>query len=145
MCQMRPQPAGLQRGSGVLVPSLYPTRSPTASGPENPRERMMKQLLILLALLLVAAAPGLPTPDPYPGPTSYPAPATGTPAPTATETAGTSTPGATSTPVCNPGCLPTSVKILTTETRAETGEATMWLVLAAALLMAVCRWKGLRG
>ena len=106
-------------------------------------KRLFWLSLMVFSMMLVAAAPGLPTPDPYPGPTSYPAPATNTPAPTAAATPAAPTPGATRTPVCAPNCLPTSVELMRVETRAEPAlRLFLWQVPAAALVMSVCRWSG---
>ncbi len=59
----------------------------------------------------------------------------------ATNTPAAPKPGATSTPVCAPNCLRTSVELMRVETRAEpTLMLFGWLVLAAALVMSVCRW-----
>lgn len=91
----------------------------------------MPRILILAALLLIAAAPDIPTPGPYPGPTSYPGPVTPTPVPhtpTATFAAPTPTrtPLPSGTPVCDP-CQPTAVTISGMETRTE-GDR-IWLLV----------------
>lgn len=101
----------------------------------------MKRTLILIALLLIAAAPGLPTPDPYPGPTSYPGPATNTPAPSSTP-ATTATPAPTpvpgGTPVCE-DCEPTAVSVTLMEAKTEV-RPPVWII-AAAFLVAACVFR----
>ncbi len=86
----------------------------------------------------IAAAPGLPTPDPYPDPTFYPGPATITLAPSSTLVP-TRTPVPLGTPVC-PSCAPTAVTIVRVEAQPA---AAPWLVMirlvAAAVLLVVVR------
>ena len=69
-------------------------------------KRLLSLNLMVVSMMLVAAAPGLPpTPDPYPGPTSYPGPAISTPAPSPTPTPTARATGyAGLQPLCADGC-----------------------------------------
>ena len=112
----------------------------------------MKQLLSLLAILLVAAAfftvvlnPGPVRGQGYPAPTAYPGPATNTPAPTAAATAtATVSPVMSATPDCNP-CQPTSVELAYASAEPRTPSILIVLVVtlcAAAFTVGLTFGKG---
>lgn len=112
----------------------------------------MKQLLSLLAILLVAAAfftivwnPGTAQGQGYPGPTAYPGPATNTPAPTAAATATATVPPIMSaTPDCNP-CQPTNVELAYASARPQTPPIVIMLIVtlcAAAFTLGLAFGKG---